>query len=279
MKSFKMALSALALAFVAACAPNNNNPTALQPGQVGVGPMGAGVDIKACQVGQVWNQQYGCMNRAHCPTGQGSTINTALQYQQQQAGQPVQQNGTCVAGTIVTEEIKFGYTAGVRFFGTITVVNKSQFNMLLQYAGICNPYYYGFSIGMNGFNSITCNSYTDRGGFVILKAFGGASGADTINMTVGAGTQVPYDLINVLPYTVYGQQTYTNTYQYRSFSQQSRLYLTNAQQGMSIVGMSPTGGDVGLSLVVPNGNLGSQSFEAQLMFQGLVIANVTLTKY
>lgn len=279
MKSFKMVLSTFVFALIAACAPNNQNQTALQPGQVGVGPMGAGVDIKACQIGQIYNQQYGCMNRNNCQAGTGWTGNIAQQYQQQQAGQPVTNAGTCVAGTLVTEEIKFGAIAGLRFFGTVTIVNKAQFNMLLQYAGICNPYSYGFTISLNGFSSVTCNTYTDRGAFVILKAYGGASGADTINMQVGAGTTVPYDLINTLPYTIYGQQTYSNSYQYRSFSQSSRLYLTNANQGMTIVGMGPTGQDVGLALVVPTGNLGSQTLEAQLSFQGVVVANVTLQKY
>ncbi|MES2962345.1 MAG: hypothetical protein V4760_00550, partial [Bdellovibrionota bacterium] len=204
MKTFKYALSIIALALVAACAPNNNNPNSLQPGQVGVGPMGAGVDIKTCQVGQIYSQQYGCLNRANCQANQGWTGSIQQQYQQQQAGQPVTNTGTCVAGQLVTEEIKFGYAAGLRFFGSVTIVNKSQFNVLLQHAGICNPYYYGFTVSLNGFSSVTCNTYTDRGAFVILKAFGGASGADTINLQVGAGTQVPQDLLNVLPYTVYG---------------------------------------------------------------------------
>ena len=279
MKSFRTALSTFALALVAACAPNPNNQNALQPGQVGVGPMGAGVDIKACQVGQIYNQTYGCMNRNNCQANSGWTGSFAQQYQQQQAGNVAPTQGSCVAGTLVTEEIKFGLTAGIRYFGTLTIINKAQFNVLLQYAGICNPYSYGFTIGLNGFSSVTCNTYTDRGAFVVLKAFGGASGQDSINMQIGAGTTVPYDLINALQYTVYGQQTQTNSYMYRSFSQQSRLYMMNQNSGMNISGISSTGSDVGLVLTAPNGNLGMQTFESQVTFQGIVVATVTLQKY
>jgi hypothetical protein len=278
MNKVRSALSTMLLVLVAACAQNKDT-TALQPGMVGAGPMGAGVDIRQCQVGQVYNQTYGCMNRGSCQVGSGSTVNTAQQYQQQQAGNVAPTQGTCVQGTVVTEEMKFGLTAQIRHFGTLTIVNKAQFNVLMQYAGICNPYYYGFTVGMNGFSSVTCNSYTDRGAFIIVKAFGGASGQDSINLQVGAGTTVPYDLINVLPYTVYGQQSYTNSYMYRSFSQQSRLYSINANNGISLSGVNYNGSDVGLVLQAPTGNLGLQTFDAQLMFQGIVVATVQLQKY
>ena len=269
-RNAKHAISMLALLFVAACGTNGNNNSS-NPAQVGTGPVGQGVDMTTCQVGQVYSPQYGCLNRGACQAGYGWI-----------AGQAAGANN-CIAGTVVTETMKYGAQAGSRFFGTLTITNKSQFNQMLQYTNICSPNYIGFQIGFNGINVINCDTLTSRGGFMILKSFGGASGADTINLTIGAGTQYPYDLLQTMPTPVgaYGSPLYGNNYNasYGSFSQQSRLYTYNNNNGMKIVGVGPNGVDVGLMATVDNGNLGSQHLDMQIIFQGTTVATVGLDSF
>lgn len=261
MKSMKTAFAMMTFAFLAACGQQNaistssNNP--------GVGATGANVDIKNCQVGQIHNAEHGCLMRGSCQANAGMAPNS----------------NQCIAGQTVTEELKFGSQAGTKHFGTLTVTNLNQAELLLQAAGICNStlgYGTNYVAGMSG---TRCAAWLQRGGFAIVKSFAGVRA--NVNIQLGAGATFPTDLVPVLPgiYSYTAMNANYGNMNYISFSQQARNASYNNGNGMQIVGVSPNGQSVNLVMLVNNGDLGSDRIEAQLVYQGTEFAKVTLNRF
>ncbi len=258
-----MALSAL-VTLVTACA-NNTSSINANSDAPGAGALGAGIDIKTCQVNQAYSPQYGCLTRGQCSYGSGYLAQT----------------GSCVQGQLVTEQIKFGQDAGTRHYGMLTVSNPQQFELLLQASGLCNSSYGGYYVGGNTATT-RCAQWITRGGFIVVKSYTG--NVDNINLTIGAGTQYPTDLISVAG--VYGASLgYYNSYNsyastnYISFNQQAHNYAFNNYNGMQIVGIKPDHNPMNFMLIVNNGNLGLDKLNGQIVYQGTEVATVQLQRF
>ncbi|RYZ75651.1 MAG: hypothetical protein EOP05_07245, partial [Proteobacteria bacterium] len=264
--AFVMTMFSMLSVMVTACG-HQNSAISTSSNNPGVGATGTNIDIKNCQVGQVHNAQNGCMPRGQCQVNTGIAPNSTQ----------------CIAGTTVTEEMKFGTSAGTRHFGQLAVTNLTQAELLLQAAGICNSNLgYGATNYPTGnmMSNTRCAAWLQRGGFAIVKSFSGV--AANINIQIGAGSTFPTDLVPVLP-GVYGSAyTYTGNnfsgVNYVSFSQQARNTKYNNGNGMQIVGVSPNGQSVNLLMLIDNGDLGSDRVEAQLVYQGVEFAKIQLNR-
>lgn len=258
----KAAVVMMSLALLSACgqsgsaiSTSSNNP--------GAGAIGKGVDIKSCQVGQAYSSEFGCLTRGSCRIGTGLMPQVNQQIQSTQ----------CIQGQAVTEELKYGSSAGTRHFGRLEITNTQQASLLLQSAGLCNAGFGGSMFGSAMMGS--CTQLINRGGFSIVKSFIG----DNINMMIGFGTTFPADQVQIFPgmAPAYMMQGGSN---YLSFSQQSRSYKYNNGNGMQIVGISPTGSTVNLMMIVDNGSLGSNRIEkAKLIYQGVEFAKISLDRF
>jgi hypothetical protein len=219
----------------------------------GAAPTGPYVAANTCQIGQVSTTAYGCLYRNSCTLGYGWL-----------PGQ-----GQCVPGTPVTEQTVYGAPYATRFLGTMSIVNPNQFQLLMKYANLCDPYWVGWNFG-----SYSCTTWTNRGGFVELRSFAGvANTATNVNMFIGAGTTVASNMMN-------WASTYqlSSSSQYIGFSQQASVLDYNANAGMQIIGT--TGGqDVGLRLIVPTGHLTDLQFTAEVMYQNVKFATVNFQRY
>ena len=246
---------------MAACSPNQNSISSTS-NNPGVGALGAGLDAKSCQVGQILTPDLGCLTRESCQVGAGYSITT----------------GRCVTGQIVTEELKFGRTSSTRHYGRLTITNTSQMELMLQQAGLSNS----LSGAMGISNASTrCSAWISRGTFAVMKSFPG--NANSINITLGAGTSFPYDLVTLLP-GLYGSQVgvvngFNGSNNYISFSQSARNYSFNNGNGMQIVGMSPSNTPISLMMLVNDGNLGADHLEGQLVFQGVTVATIPMDRF
>ncbi len=256
-----MALSAL-VTLVTACG-NNTSSISTNADAPGAGALGANVDIANCQVNQAWTQQYGCLNRGQCAYGSGYSAQT----------------NSCVPGQLVTEQSKFGTLSGTRHYGMLQVTNPQQFEIMLQASGLCNSSYGGY-LG-NGMSNTRCAAWITRGSFIVLKSYSG--NVDNVNITVGAGTQFPSDLVTIAP-GVYASQIGTNvgsmysSTNYISFNQQAHNFSFNNKNGMQIVGVTQ-GRPLNFMVVVNNGNLGLDRIEAQLVYQGTEVAKVSMSRF
>jgi hypothetical protein len=261
MKSIKTAFAMMSFAFLAAC--GNQSAISTSSNNPGVGAMGANVDIKNCQVGQVHNPQYGCMMRGSCQVNAGIAPNSSQ----------------CIAGQTVTEELKFGTQAGTKHFGQLTITNLNQAELLLQAAGICNSTLGYGTNAVAGMTGTRCAAWLQRGGFAIVKSFAGVRA--NVNIQLGAGSTFPTDLVPVLPgiYNYTAMNANYGNMNYISFSQQARYSRYNNGNGMQIVGVSPNGEIVNLVMLVDNGDLGSDRLEAQLVYQGIEFAKVSLNRF
>lgn len=262
MKYLLAALSiAMTFAFAAcgnkggeASTPPPTSPTTPPP--IGGGPTGPTVTAQSCQVGQIFSTEHGCMFASErCAANQGWV--------------PAQ--FICAPGTLVTEEIKYGRpAAGGRFFGSMSISNQEQFNLLLRYSGRCEPYQIGIYLG-----SARCSHWTSQG-YIQLNVFGPIvnGGVTDVNLTIGAGSTAPYGI------NPYGNSQYywTNTSASLTVSQQARVFEYNNSQGMQIVATNYAGTDLGLRLVVDSGHLSSSQFQARVYFQGVQFATVTFNK-
>lgn len=243
----------MALAF-AACGSSGGGggaPTDANVPAPGLGPIGTGVNPNQCQIGQVFTPQNGCLNQMGCPAGFGY----------------IPQTQQCVQGTVVTTNQIFGTPSTGRFYGTMAISNSSQFQLLLKYARLCDPYWVGWNWG-----SWSCGTYANSG-FIQLQYFSGMN-AQTTNATmyVGAGAGMG------------------GLYQYSSmssgsigFSQQARVAPGNNSAGMFIDGVGPDGSSVGLKLVVNTGNFVTNpalaTFSADVFYQGVKFATITFNRY
>jgi hypothetical protein len=247
-----VALLAIGAAFAfTACGSSDGGggTVAAVPAPVGTGPTGPGVVANTCQIGQVFVTTYGCLAQQSCQAGYGWLPG----------------ENRCLTGTLVTEDVKFGTAYGVKFFGSLQVTNANQFKLLLQNAGYCdNPFFFYWGTGQEQYD---CNYWVNRGGFIDLRSFGTATTA-LWNMTIGAGTSNPNTW----------QPYYTNT-GYKSVSQQARAVDYNNSAGMQLVGVSSGGGEVGLRIRTDNGRPESNSFVLEVVYQNVVFAKATVSKY
>ena len=269
MKKLKLSLTMMALSslvtLVTACA-NNSSSISTNADSPGAGALGANVDIKDCQVNQAYTTQYGCLNRGQCAYGSGYSA----------------QANTCVPGQLVTEQSKFGTEAGTRHYGMLNVTNAQQFELMLQASGLCNSSY-GGGYAVTGMSNTRCAAWITRGSFIVMKSYTG--NVDNVNLTIGAGTQFPSDLVTVIP-GVYGTQLgtiggissmYSST-NYIAFNQQAHNYAFNNGNGMQIVGITQNR-PLNFMVMVNNGNLGLDRLEAQIVYQGTEIAKVQLNRF
>lgn len=255
---FSRAFLMASLTLLAAC--GNNSAISTSSDTPGAGALGTNVDIKTCQVGQIHSTQLGCLSRGQCAIGQGAAPNTAQ----------------CVSGQVVTEEVKFGSSAGTRHFGQLNITNLTQAELLFQSAGLCNSNMGYGSVATTPISISRCAAWVQRGGFAIVKSF--SSGVANVNLQLGIGSTFPTDLVPVLP-GVYGYNNNVANTNYLSFSQQAMNSKYNNGNGMQIVGVSPNGKLVNIVMLVDAGDLGSDRVEAQLVYQGVEFARVTLNRF
>jgi hypothetical protein len=263
MKKLNLSLSLMALSalvtLVTACG-NNTSSISTNSDAPGAGAIGANVDINNCQVNQAYTTQYGCLNRGQCSYGSGFSVQT----------------NSCVPGQLITEKTKFGTEANTRHYGILTVTNAQQFEIMLQASGLCNSTYGGYVA--TGISNTRCAAWITRGSFMVLKSFSGS--VHNVNITLGAGTQFPADLVTIAP-GVYGAQVgyigYTSN-NYISFNQQAHNYSFNKNNGMQIVGITQNR-PMNFMVLVNNGNLGLDRVEAQVVYQGTEVAKVQLNRF
>jgi hypothetical protein len=173
----------------------------------------------------------------------------------------------CVPGTVIDESYAFGGSAMNRFFGTMSISNRSQFELLLKYSNLCDPYWVGWNWG-----SYNCKNWSDEG-FIELRTFGTATNSANVNMFIGAGSGSAGFISNwMMNYQV------STSSPYIGFSQTASIVNYNSSAGMQIIGIGPTGQDIGLRLIVNTGHLTDNSFTAQVQYQNVVFATVNFTR-
>jgi hypothetical protein len=261
--SYFIALAVAALAslqFLTACgnakmgdAGPNPNP---QPG-----PTPVTTDIRQCTVGQIFNPQYGCLNQAGCPSGQGLVTTT----------NPAQ----CVSGTLVTQQTAYGTSMPTRFFGSMSGINTSNFNRLLQIAGLCDFYQpipiFGFNIGGN-FGTYSCSNYSFAGFVYLFVAGSTITPGQEIpsSVTVGAGRSAPSN------WTEY--QSIFTAGTFLQFERPGKTVLYNDHGGLQVIASNNWGqGD--FRIYIDTGSLNSSSMVGRVVHQGNVIATVNFQKY
>lgn len=243
-KFFAITLSALTALISAACGSSGGGTVATPPTYY-VAPPNY-YNPNACQLGQVDAPGYGCLNRYSCSYGHGW----------------VPGEGRCVPGTVIDEQSIYGTTYQGRYFGNMSITNQSQFEKLLKYANLCDPYWVGWNWG-----SLSCSSWSNRG-FIELHSFGSTS--THVNLFVGAGhASIGYQPFYLAP-AMNGQ--------YIGFSQTGAVVDYNSSQGMQIVGVGPTGQDIGLRLIVTTGRLTDNSFQADVLYQNVKFATIVLSR-
>lgn len=209
-------------------------------------------NVGSCQIGQIYSTQYGCLNQGNCPQSYGWAPSISQ----------------CVQGTLVTAQNVYGTALSTgRFYSTLSITNPAQFALLLKYANLCDPYWTGWNWG-----AWSCDNYSSAG-FIQLQYFS-TSNAATSNATLfigaGAGFGGNYS------YFQFGNS-------YMGFSQTARVSDGNNSQGMYIDGINYTGVNVGLKLVVANGNFirnpSLTSFSADVYYQNVKFAVATFSRY
>lgn len=217
--------------FAAACGSSGGG------GSVATVPGGGGVvPPSSCQVGQVDVPGYGCLNQGSCDYGYGW----------------VPHEYRCVRGTPVTGYDGFDPGYSGRYYGKLTITNRSAFADMLKYAGLCDPYTYNWG-------TWSCDYWAKQGGFIDLAAYGGAAGAP-VQLYVGAGNSF---------YPGYSI----------GFPQSAVIVDYNGSQGMQIVAVTSGGQDVGLRIIVESGRIGNSSFKATIRYGQTDIATTSFVRY
>ena len=203
----------------------------------------------SCGVGNVFSTELGsCLMRGACPNGYG--------YNSQQ------QN--CVVGQVVTAESCPAAAGSRRKFGyALQNINRSQFELLLRYARVCDPYLIGWNFG-----SARCENYSDAG-FVIIETTGSGN---TATITIGAGASSPDSYGNTLGY-FYGGNAYV------SLSLQTQVRMINDNHGTEFVGVDLAGKDMGFRARSENGLLTSSSLPVDITYQGVSIGSAPTQAY
>lgn len=210
------------------CADNNN----------GGAPAAAVVNPAAvCQVGQVYNSQYGCLNQQSCQSGYGW----------------VPQQGLCVPGTVSNPT-----TAGTKFYTSLTITNRSQFELALQTSRQCDPYLVGWNIG-----SASCKNYSQAGHLDFQVS---TSTANQAYIVIGAGSSSPSS-----PNTDWVTGG-------RVLRMEGNVSMYNYNNNLGFIASSSSAG--GIRLVVENGLPASaNSFAVIVEYNGVEFARGTLNRY
>lgn len=230
----KLAVSTIGIflaLLAAACSSSSDGGAVVTP--PGVGQI---VPPNSCQVGQVDAPGYGCLDRHTCDYGYGW----------------VPHEYRCVPGTPVTGYDGFDPGYSGRYYGKLTITNRSAFADMLRYAGLCDPYTYNWG-------TWSCDYWAKQGGFIDLAAYGGAAGAP-VQLYVGAGNSF---------YPGYSI----------GFPQSAMIVDYNEFQGMQIVGVTSGGQDVGLRIIVESGRIGDSSFKATVRFGHTTFATTVFVRY
>lgn len=221
------------------CASENGGNNALPPGGVGVLP------LQTCQVNQIYTATHGCLYQQSCQNGFGW----------------VPAEGRCVPGTIANG------TSGTNFFTSLNINNRETFELLLQNAGLCDPYMIGWNWG-----SASCKNYS-HSGYMIIQFSGLVSGATLpaqTNVRVGAGSRSP----NV------ANSDWTTGGAVKVSSFFATLGYANNNAGFTGIPTSGNGLPGGFRFVVNNGLPGnSYQFNVDLQYNGATFATGTLTRY
>lgn len=214
------------------CADSNNGGA--PAGGPIVGPI---TPVSQCQVGQVFNSQYGCLNQQSCQTGNGW----------------VPQQGMCVPGTVSTPT-----TAGTKFYTSLQITNKNQFQLALQTSRQCDPYLIGWNIG-----NASCEHYASAGylDFQILSA-----NSNQAYIIIGAGSSSPN-----LP----NQDQTTGG---RVLRMEGNVTLNPYNNNLGFIAGTNQAG--GIRLIVINGLPSSaNSFAVTVEYNGIEFARGTLSRY
>ena len=228
----------------AACGQNSSTATAAAVPIPATGTGVTSLDPDGCAVGQIDASGYGCLSVNNCPSGMGWATNAT----------PPQ----CVSGTLITTTMISGSTGYSIYSGMMSISNSSQFQLLMQYAGLCNPYW---GSGSSNYGSFACSTYTDYGGYVQLQFQNAVPAQGTSGsalMVVGAGS-------------LYGGSPTIK------FSTQAATVLYNNSLGMQVIATTTSGQDQGLRLIISNGVAGqSSSMSGTLQYQNVNFATVNL---
>lgn len=247
-------ICAALVSLVAACAGSNTSINS-NTDAPGAAILGQNVDINDCQVDQAYNSQYGCMNRYSCQLGSGVAGATSSQG--------------CITGQLITRQSKFGGNPISRTYGTLTITNPQQMEMMLQSNGLCTSQYGGYSVYAN-YSNVRCAQLISQGSFALVETYA----AGGTNIVIGAGTLAPSDLISQIP-GVYGYNGVVGSTNYMKINQEAQNLSFNGGDGFELIGMQQKH-PINFMLIVNNGNLGMQNVDAQLVYQGTQVATMTL---
>ncbi len=222
------------------CGSNNEGGTsAVPPGTTPVVP------LQNCQANQIYTTTHGCLYQQSCQNGYGW----------------VPAEGRCVPGTISNA------TTGTNFFTSLTINNRQIFELLLQNAGLCDPYIIGVNWG-----SSSCESYS-HSGFMIMQFSGQVSGSALpaqTNVWVGAGSRHPNQRNT--------EWTTGGAIKVSSFI--ANLGAANNSAGFTGTPATGNGLPGGFRFVVNNGLPGnSYQFNVDLQYNGTTFANGLLVRY
>jgi hypothetical protein len=236
-----MKMPAFALSFIlfsgmlfvlSACAPGSQTETIQNGAAVGV--MGSNLDIRTCEIGQIYNTQYGCLFQQTCSAGSGFSPNG------------------CVPGVAVTADNKFNATYKAHFLGAITFNPGFLQNMvqLMQTLGGCNG---------------SCAQEAQAGGWIELQVMPNPVVLNNINMTIGIGTTNPY---------LQSSSFFGGSGALSSALVPARVVAFNGVNGMQLEAITQFGQDLGFTVNVDSGSLGNPNFIGVLVYQGMQIGTV-----
>lgn len=162
MKTIIIALSILMTFAFAACGSSGGGGVADpgNPGTVNPPPVVNPYDISQCQVGQIFNPAYGCLNQNTCQSGYGW----------------VPGEFKCVPGTIVGGN--GGSTMPSTYYSSFSP-NSTLFAQVLKFHRVCDPAWVGWNWG-----DANCANWA-KAGFVMIQ--GATSTGGTATVLIGAG--------------------------------------------------------------------------------------------
>lgn len=223
------------------CASENGGTNAIPPGGTPVVP------TQVCQANQIYTATHGCLFQQSCQNGYGW----------------VPAEGRCVPGTITNG------TSGTNFFTSLNIPESGRgtFELLLQNAGLCDPYMIGWNWG-----SISCKNYS-HAGYMIMQFSGLVSGATLpaqTNVWVAAGSRHPNQ----------PNSDWTTGGAVKVSSFIASLGPANNNAGFTGIPATGNGLPGGFRFVVNNGLPGnSYQFNVDLQYNGVTFATGTLTRY
>ncbi len=249
MKSLSLLAFFAVVIGLAACGKNSDNQSTPAAAPVTYG----------CQAGQIYNQQYGCLNPGNCPSGAG--INP--------------QTNQCVGGATIAQATSLRWGAPLR-----SIARDVFEDTLRNFNGVCrqktaefNYYpYWGVSASLN-LNPASLCSYYSQTGYLIIE--GTTAASNQVFITIAGGQPSPNGAYNAYAY-----------HPVLSYSVPAYIYDINNSAGMELRagystnyfgGLTPN--DQGLILRINTGRLSSSKFNVEILFQGQKFAEATVEKY